>query len=89
MATRTLRITDGPDKPTLQRVLTMPEKITAHFEVEGDVLEASISRMDEQPDGFSFELEGRVVSRMMKGAEFCAMYHIEGRSGSMAVVAVN
>lgn len=85
MAPRTFNITDGPNKPALQSALMQPDEITAHFQVEGDGLDVTIFRMEEQPDGFSFKLEGRVASGMMKGAQFRAIYGIEGRSGSMAI----
>jgi hypothetical protein len=79
-------ITDGPNKPTLQKALTIPDAITAHFHIDGEGVDVSISRMEEQADGFSFELEGRIASGVMKGAKYRAMYHIEGRHGSMVVM---
>ncbi len=85
MAPRTFNITDGPNKPTLQKALMMPEEVTAHFQIEGEGLDVTILSMEEQPDGFSFKLEGRVASGTMKGASFRAIYGIEGRSGSMAI----
>ncbi len=85
MASRTFNITDGPNKPTLQSALMQPEEITVHFQVEGDGLDVTILSMEEQPDGFSFKLEGCVASGTMKGAQFRAVYGIEGRSGSMAI----
>lgn len=85
MAPRTFEITDGPDKPALQRALTLPKEVTAHFQIEGEGLDVSVARMEEQPDGFSFKLEGRVASGSMKDARFRAIYSIEGRSGSMAI----
>lgn len=83
MAPRTFNITDGPIKPTLQRALTLPEEVTAHFQIEG--VDVSVAKMEEQPDGFSFKLEGHVASGSMKNAGFRAIYSIEGRSGTMAI----
>jgi hypothetical protein len=85
MAPRTFKITDGPNKPTLQKALMTPDEVTAHFHVEGDGLDVTIASMEEQPDGFSFKLEGRIASGAMKGSKFRAVYAIEGRSGSMAI----
>ncbi len=85
MPPRTFKIIDGPNKPTLQRALMLPDELTAHFEIEGDALDATITWMEEQADGFSFKLQGRVASGTLKGAQFKAIYHIEGRSGSIAV----
>lgn len=68
MAPRTLNITDGPNKPALQRALMLPEVVTAHFQIEGEGLDVTIAKMEEQPDGFSFKLEGRVASGAMKGS---------------------
>jgi hypothetical protein len=85
MASHTFKITDGPNKPTLQRALMMPEELTARFDIEGEGLDVAISKMEELPDGFSFELEGTVASGSMKSAPFRAIYSIEGRTGSIAV----
>ena len=85
MASRTFNITDGPDKPTLQRALMLPEEVTAHFHVESEGLDVSIAKMEEQSDGFSFKLEGCVASGSTKDARFRAIYSIEGRTGSMAI----
>ncbi len=85
MAPRTFNITDGPSKPTLQRALMLPEEVTAHFQIEDEGVDVSVAKMEEQPDGFSFKLEGRVASGSMKHARFRAIYSIEGRSGTMAI----
>lgn len=85
MDPRTFNITDGPNKPTLQKALMMPEEVTAHFQIEGEGLDVTVTAMEEQSDGFSFKLEGRVSSGSMKGHRFRAIYSIEGRSGSMAI----
>lgn len=85
MAPHTLVITDGPNKPTLQKALMMPDEVTAHFQVEGEGLDVSIEKMEEQSDGFSFKLKGRVASGSKKGCRFRAIYGIEGRSGSIAI----
>ncbi len=85
MAPRTFNITDGPNKPTLQRALMLPEEVTAHFQVEGEGVDVNIAMMEEQPDGFSFKLEGRVASGSMKDAPFRAIYSVEGRSGTIAI----
>ena len=85
MTSRTLKITDGPNKPTLQRALMLPQEVSARFDVEGEAMDVTIVKMEEQPDGFSFELKGTIGSGAMKGADFNAIYSIEGRSGSMSV----
>ena len=85
MAASTFNITDGPDKPTMQRALMLPDEVTAHFEVDGEGLDVAITRMEEQQDGFSFKLEGRIASGSMKGAQYRALYSVEGRTGSFAV----
>jgi hypothetical protein len=85
MDPKTFNITDGPNKPTLQRALMLPTEISAHFQLEGEGIDVWIAKMEEQSDGFSFKLEGRVTSGAMKGCQFRAIYSIEGRSGTMAV----
>jgi hypothetical protein len=86
MDPRTFNITDGPNKPTLQRALMLPTEITARFQLEGgEGIDVGIAKMEEHADGFTFKLEGRVTSGAMKGSQFRAIYSIEGRSGTMAV----
>lgn len=85
MAPRTFNITEGPNKPTLQKALMMPDEVVAHFQIEGEGLDVTIGQIEEQPDGFSFTLEGRIASGSMKGSQFRAIYNIEGRSGTMAI----
>lgn len=39
----------------------MSDEVTAHFDVDGEGLDVTIGWMEEQPDGFSFKLEGRRI----------------------------
>lgn len=86
MAEQELTIIDGPDKPALQWSLTKPEsEHDVHFRVEGDAFDAHILRMEEQADGFTFELAGLLTSGRHKDAPFKALYSIESRSGWLRV----
>ncbi len=85
MASRELKIVDGPDKPALQWSLTKPDECVVHFRVEGDVFDAQIIRMDEGEDGFTFGLRGHLTSGDLKGSPFEAVYSIGSRSGRMRV----
>jgi hypothetical protein len=80
-----LEIIDGPDKPGLQRALTMPDEYNVHLSVEGDAFDAQIVRMDETTDGFTFELQGRLTSGVHKDCPFEAIYSVEGRTGWMKI----
>jgi hypothetical protein len=81
MSSEKLEILDGPDKPGLQRSLTMPGECNVHFRVEEDAFDAQIVRMDETSDGFTFELRGHLTSGVHNGCPFEAIYSIEGRTG--------
>lgn len=84
--TEKLKIVDGPDKPALQWSLTKAEaEHDVHFHVEDDAFDASISRMEEGADGFTFELSGRLTSGRHRGAPFEAVYSIETRSGWLRI----
>jgi hypothetical protein len=85
MDTRKLAIVDGPDKPALQWSLTNPGDNHVHFRVKDDAFDAQILRMEEGADGFTFELQGRVVSGGLKDELFDALYSIESRSGWIRV----
>lgn len=79
-----LQITGGPDKPGLQWSLTQPgEANWVHFHLDDDTVDAQIEAMDEQPDGFSFRLKGRLTSGTLKGEFFQGLYSVQTRSGSM------
>ncbi len=88
MADDVLVVTDGPDKPALQWAVAYPEREQVHFKLEGDGIDAQILRMDEQPDGFSFELRGIARSGAMSGRPFRGSYSVESRSGSLSFDAV-
>ena len=81
----TMTIVDGPDKPALQWALTYPEEHGVHFRVEDDGFDAQILRMEEQGNGLTFNLTGRLTSGDRNGFPFDAIYSIESRSGSMTV----
>ncbi len=81
MTPRRLSIVDGPDKPALQRSLAHSGVNDVHFRVEGDAFDADIQRMDEEADGFTFKLLGRLTSGRDRGASFHGVYSIESRSG--------
>jgi hypothetical protein len=76
MPHKVLQITAGPDKPDLQWSLTQPgEETMVHFRLNNDAVDTQIEEMDEQPDGLSFRLRGRLSS----GLE--GFYSVETRSG--------
>lgn len=85
MTTHELSIVHGPDKPALQWSLAYPETHKVRFDVESDAFDAQILRMDEQSDGFTFALNGRLASGPLKGAPFTATYSVESRSGALKI----
>jgi len=61
--------------------LTKPGEPDVHFRVEGDALSAQILCMDEEPDGFSFKMRGKLTSGRDQGSAFHGFYSVETRSG--------
>ena len=86
MAERTLHVIDGPDKAALQRALAYPEREEVHFKLQDDSVDATIMRIDEMADGFSFELKGVLMSGMYKSLPFRASYSVDSRSGLITVM---
>jgi hypothetical protein len=85
MSPEKLEILDGPDKPGLQRSLTLPGKCIVHFTVEGNAFDAQILRMDETSDSLIFELKGHLTSGDHKDWPFDAIYSVQGRTGWMVI----
>jgi hypothetical protein len=85
MAERTLHVIDGPNKPALQWALAYPDREEVHFKLEDDSVDATILRIDEMADGFSFELQGVLMSGVYKSLPFRATYSVESRSGLITV----
>jgi hypothetical protein len=84
MPVRRYAIIDGPDKPALQSSLANTGEQDVHFRVEGvgrDVFDAQILRMDEEVDGFTFKLQGRLASGRYSGVPFRGVYSVGTRSG--------
>jgi hypothetical protein len=81
MASTVVQITDGPDKPGLQWSLTNGTMV--HFDLQKDAADARVEMMEEQPDGFSFRLKGRVTPGVLKGEYFQGFYSVATRSGSL------
>ena len=61
------------------------DKSAVHFDLEQDGLDVQLLRMDELPDGFSFELHGVIRSGSFNGQMFRGAYSVESRSGSLAI----
>ena len=81
MAARRYAIIDGPDKPALQRSLTNPGEEDVNFRVEGNSFDAQILRMDEEADGFTFKVRGRLTTGSDSGVPFRGVYSVGTRSG--------
>jgi len=85
MPDQMLHVIDGPDKPALQWALAYPDREEVHFTLEDDSVDASISRMKETADGFSFEIEGVLTSGVYKSRPFRASYSVGSRSGEITI----
>lgn len=81
MAARRYAIIDGPDKPALQSSLANKGQQDVYFRVEGDAFNAQILRMDEEVDGFTFKVRGRLTSGRYSGVPFRGVYSVGTRSG--------
>jgi len=85
MTRKILKIVDGPDKPALRSALAYPEREQVHFVLEGDATNASIARIEEMAEGFTFEINGLLTTGIHKGETFLGIYSVETRSGSIAL----
>lgn len=85
MTRKILKIVDGPDKPALQTALAYPDSEHVHFILEGDATDASIARIEEMAEGFTFEINGWLTTGVHKGETFLGIYSVETRSGSIAL----
>ena len=80
-----VHIVDGPDKPALQWALTYPDREHVRFDTGNEVLDAEIREMEEQADGWTFGLKGRLTSGARKGTPFHGRYSIETRTGTFTL----
>lgn len=85
MTDAVLKVSHGPDKPALQWALIYPGREPVHFRIDDDTIDAEIEEMTEQPDGWSFDLKGRLSSGPYKGVPFHGVYSVESRSGSLTL----
>jgi len=81
MPARRYAIIDGPDKPALQSSLANTGEQDVYFRVEGDAFNAQILRMEEEVDGFTFQVHGRLTSGRYSGVPFRGVYSVGTRSG--------
>lgn len=86
MAFMQSNITDGPDKPALQWAVAYPDRQEVHFRLEEDAVDAQIDQIEEQSDGFTFKLNGRLTTGPHKDHAFEAIYSVEGRTGTLRVL---
>jgi len=82
----TFEITDGPDKPALQWAVAYPDRQEVHFRLDKDAIDTRIDHIEEQTDGFTFKLNGRVTTGPHKDRPFEANYSIEGRTGTLRIL---
>jgi hypothetical protein len=82
----TFEITDGPDKPALQWAVAYPDRQEVHFRLHEDAVDTRIDHIEEQADGFTFKLNGRVTTGPHKDRPFEANYSIEGRTGTLRIL---
>ncbi len=80
-----LEIMDGPDKPGLIWALTYPEKEQVHFKLADGGIDGRVTRIDEMADGFTFQIEGVVISGAFKDKAFSATYSVGERTGSLDI----
>lgn len=79
------RILTGPDKPGLLLAVEHPHISRIHFDVEGGTLQVQISDLSEHPDGFTYDLIGKVLSHPHEGVPFRAIYNVGSRAGSIEI----
>ena len=77
-------IIDGPNKPALQSSLANTGAQYVYFCVKGDAFNAQILRMDEEVDGFTCRVHGRLKSGRTSGVPFRSEYSVGTRSGWFA-----
>lgn len=82
-----LEIVDGPDKPALQWAVTYPSQESVHFMLAGDAVDATIERMEEMADSFSFAITGKLISGAHKDQAFTGTYDVGSRSGRLKIAA--
>lgn len=87
MNTVELRITEGPTKPDLEWAVAYPDRhIHIHFGLVRDAVDAHLDTMEEQSDGTTFVLTGRLASGEYKGWPFRAQYDLTERAGILHAV---
>ncbi|HML28507.1 MAG TPA: hypothetical protein PKE16_06670 [Hyphomicrobium sp.] len=84
MTRQVLKINDGPDKPALQKSLAYENK-QVEFILNGNPFGAQIEHLEEQAEGMTFAIKGRITSGEFKGQSFQGMYSSGTRSGSLAL----
>ncbi|MBN9248315.1 MAG: hypothetical protein J0I81_12885, partial [Hyphomicrobium sp.] len=65
--------------------LAYPDREQVHFVLEGNATDASIARIEEMAEGFTFEINGLLTTGVHKGETFLGIYSVETRSGSIAL----
>ena len=86
MKTQSFEITDGPDKPALQRAVVYPgQGYTVVFKTNEHPLEVELTEMTERGDGFQFAIKGQLVSDGGPARTFEGFYSVETRSGRIEV----
>lgn len=81
----TVKITDGPDKPALRWGLAYPDKEQMNFRSPENSYDVRLSRIEEQADPFTVEIEGTVTSGVYKGHACRGVYDIGSRSGTLKI----
>jgi hypothetical protein len=84
MTRKVLKINDGPDKPELQKSLAYDDT-PVEFVIDGNPLGAQIEHLEEQAEGFTFQIKGHITTGEFKGQSFQGMYSAGTRSGSVAL----
>lgn len=84
MTRQVVKISDGPDKPALQKSLAYENKLV-EFMLNGAPFTARIEHMEEQAEGLTFEIKGHITSGELRGRSFQGIYSAGARSGSIAL----
>lgn len=84
MTRQVLKINGGPDKPALQKSLAY-ENRSVEFILNGNPFGAEIEHIEEQAEGLTFAIKGRITTGELKGQSFQGMYSAGTRSGSLAL----
>lgn len=86
MPTQHFEITDGPDKPALQRAVVYPgQGYTVVFKTNEHPLEVELTEMTERGGGLEFAIKGRLVADGGQARTLEGFYSIETRSGRIEV----